>query len=83
VQDAFSRIGQESQERYYKLGFKGMTVGGAQVSELHANFIINRGQASAADVLALIRRIRDRVKAEENIDLELEICVIGEEAAND
>jgi UDP-N-acetylmuramate dehydrogenase len=60
-----------------------MTVGGAQVSELHANFIINRGQATAADVLALVRRIRDRVKAEENIDLELEICVIGEEAAND
>ena len=60
-----------------------MTLGGAQVSELHANFIINRGQATAADVLALIRRIRDRVKAEENIDLELEICVIGEEAAND
>jgi UDP-N-acetylmuramate dehydrogenase len=66
-----------------KLGFKGMTLGGAQVSEMHANFIINRGQATAADVLALIRRIRDRVKAEENIDLELEICVIGEEAAND
>jgi UDP-N-acetylmuramate dehydrogenase len=60
-----------------------MTLGGAQVSELHANFIINRRQATAEDVLALIRRIRDRVKAEENIDLELEICVIGEEAAND
>jgi UDP-N-acetylmuramate dehydrogenase len=66
-----------------RLGFKGMTLGGAQVSELHANFIINRGQATAADVLGLIQRIRDRVKAEENIDLELEIRVIGEEAAND
>jgi UDP-N-acetylmuramate dehydrogenase len=66
-----------------RLGFKGVTVGGAQVSEIHANFIINRGQATAEDVLRLIRRIRDRVKSEENIDLELEICVIGEEAAND
>jgi UDP-N-acetylmuramate dehydrogenase len=66
-----------------RLGFKGVTVGGAQVSELHANFIINRGQATAADVQALIRRIRDRVKAEENIDLELEIRVVEEEAAND
>ncbi|MGO9568426.1 MAG: UDP-N-acetylmuramate dehydrogenase [Desulfomonilaceae bacterium] len=66
-----------------RLGFKGITVGGAQVSEMHANFIINRGQATAEDVLELILRIRERVKSEENIDLELEICVIGEEAAND
>jgi UDP-N-acetylmuramate dehydrogenase len=50
---------------------------------MHANFIINRGQATAEDVLELIRRIRDRVKSEEDVDLELEICVIGEEAAND
>jgi len=66
-----------------RLGFKGMTVGGAQVSEVHANFIINLGQATADDVLKLIRRIQEQVKSEENIDLELEICVMGEDAAND
>ncbi|MGB6065569.1 MAG: UDP-N-acetylmuramate dehydrogenase [Desulfomonilaceae bacterium] len=62
-----------------RLGFKAMTVGDAQVSEVHANFIINRGQATARDVLELIQRIKARAKAEENIDLELEICIIGEE----
>lgn len=66
-----------------RLGFKGLTIGGAQVSEMHANFIINLGQATAEDVLELIRKIHERVKSEENIDLELEICVIGAEAAND
>lgn len=65
-----------------RLGCKGLTIGGAQVSEMHANFIINLGQATAEDVLNLIRKIRERVKSEENIDLELEICVVGEEAAN-
>lgn len=65
-----------------RLGFKGFTIGGAQVSEMHANFIINLGQATAKDVLDLIRKIRERVKSEENIDLELEICVMGQEAAN-
>jgi UDP-N-acetylmuramate dehydrogenase len=65
-----------------RLGFKGLTVGGARVSEMHANFIINQGNAAAEDVLELIRRIRERVKSEENLDLELEIRVIGEEAAN-
>jgi UDP-N-acetylmuramate dehydrogenase len=64
-----------------RLGFKGMTVGGAQVSGVHANFIVNRGGASASDVLALIGEIRCRVKEQEHIDLELEIRVVGEESA--
>lgn len=62
-----------------RLGFKGITAGGAQVSEVHANFIVNRGEATAADVLLLIDLIRDRVRASEDIDLELEIQVMGEE----
>ena len=66
-----------------RLGFKGKAVGDAQVSEIHANFIINRGQASAEDFLEMIRRIKEKVKSEENIDLELEICVIGEEVADE
>lgn len=65
-----------------RLGFKGTRVGDAQVSEVHANFIVNLGKATAADVLELIEKIRIRVKAEENVDLELEICVMGEERSD-
>ncbi len=61
-----------------KLGFKGKTVGDAQVSDLHANFIINRGNATASEVLKLISMIRGEVKKEYGIDLELEIRLIGE-----
>jgi len=61
-----------------RLGLKGASVGGAMVSEIHANFIVNRGNASAADVLRLIDLIRSRAKAEEGVDLELEIRVLGE-----
>lgn len=63
-----------------RLGLKGMTVGDAQVSEVHANFIINRGRATATDVLALIEQVRERVRADEAVDLELEICVLEEQS---
>jgi UDP-N-acetylmuramate dehydrogenase len=66
-----------------RLGFKGRAVGDAQVSEVHANFIINRGNARAADVLELIEIVRSTVKEKEHIDLELEIRVLGEEASHD
>jgi len=66
-----------------RLGFKGMAVGDAQVSEVHANFIVNREKARAADVLELVERIRTRVREEEGIDLELEIRVLGEEPTDD
>ena len=59
-------------------GLKGEQVGGAQVSTKHANFIVNRGRASAADVLALIRLVQDRVKAASGVDLQLELKVVGE-----
>jgi UDP-N-acetylmuramate dehydrogenase len=62
-------------------GGKGMRVGGAVVSEKHANFILNEGDATAADVLELIARIRARVKEEFDVDLNTEICIIGEPAA--
>jgi UDP-N-acetylmuramate dehydrogenase len=61
-----------------RLGLKGAAVGDAQVSEIHANFIINRGRATCADVLELVQKIREQVRAVEKIDLELEIRVIGE-----
>jgi len=59
------------------LGLKGKTVGGAQISEKHANFIINQGCATAHDVLALIHFVRAKVKARYNILLELEVMILG------
>jgi UDP-N-acetylmuramate dehydrogenase len=62
-----------------ELGLKGTRVGGAEVSELHGNFIVNRGAARAADVIALIEQIRRRAREERGIDLEPEIKIIGED----
>lgn len=64
-----------------RLGLKGLRVGDAQVSEIHGNFIVNRGQARARDVLELIEIIRSRVEEQEHVSLSLEIQVIGEEGA--
>lgn len=58
-------------------GLKGFRVGGAQVSDLHANFILNRGQATASDVLAVVRHIQDTVKSQKNIVLEPEFRFLG------
>jgi UDP-N-acetylmuramate dehydrogenase len=66
-----------------RLGFKGMAVGGAQVSDVHANFIVNREKARAADVLELVEKIRTRVKEEEGLELDLEIRIIGEQSPDD
>ncbi|MDH4120734.1 MAG: UDP-N-acetylmuramate dehydrogenase [Deltaproteobacteria bacterium] len=54
-------------------GLKGVTLGGAQVSEKHANFIVNRGGATAADVLTLVERIRAEVERRFGIGLEMEV----------
>jgi UDP-N-acetylmuramate dehydrogenase len=48
------------------------------ISDKHANFIVNRGGATAADVLALIDRVRDEVKKTAGVQLELEIKVVGD-----
>lgn len=58
-------------------GLKGVSVGGAQVSEKHAGFIINRGGATAADILSLIKHVQARVKAQTGVSLETEIRLIG------
>ncbi|MCD8142161.1 MAG: UDP-N-acetylmuramate dehydrogenase [Clostridiales bacterium] len=58
-------------------GLKGLTVGGAQVSEKHSGFIINKGGATCADVLALAQQVHDIVQAETGISLELEIKRLG------
>ncbi len=57
-------------------GLKGLTVGGAQVSEKHAGFVINTGTATAADVLEVIRQVQERVLAEKGVRLEPEVRVI-------
>ena len=59
------------------LGLKGLSVGGAQVSEVHANFIVNNGSATAADVIALIQEIRAKVKESYGFELQTEIRFIG------
>lgn len=58
-------------------GLKGMRVGGAQVSAVHANFIVNRGRASAADCWELIQRVREQVLRRLAVELELEIVLLG------
>jgi UDP-N-acetylmuramate dehydrogenase len=60
-------------------GLKGYRVGDAQISEKHANFIVNRGQARAQDILALIELARKKVYQEKGVWLEMEIQVIGED----
>ena len=54
-------------------GLKGCTIGGAQVSELHAGFIVNRGGATAGDIQALIRHVQDVVLQETGVTLEPEV----------
>jgi UDP-N-acetylmuramate dehydrogenase len=60
-------------------GLKGYRIGDAQVSEKHANFIVNRGRARARDILALIEFTRKKVFEEKGVWLEMEIQVIGED----
>ena len=59
-------------------GLKGLTVGGAQVSEKHAGFVVNRGGATCADVTELIRRIQQRVLDQAGVRLEPEVRFVGE-----
>lgn len=58
-------------------GAKGWTQGDAEVSAVHANFIINRGRATAADVASLLARVRREVCARFGVELELEVHFVG------
>jgi UDP-N-acetylmuramate dehydrogenase len=60
-------------------GLKGYRIGDAQISEKHANFIVNRGRARAQDILALIELARKKVHQEKGVWLETEIQVMGED----
>jgi UDP-N-acetylmuramate dehydrogenase len=61
-----------------KSGLKGYRVGGIQVSEKHANYLVNTGNATASDVVKLIKTIQDKVLEETGYKLETEIKMIGE-----
>lgn len=59
-------------------GLKGETIGGAKISSKHANFILNTGNASASDILALMEIVQEKVLNMFNIELETEIEIVGE-----
>jgi UDP-N-acetylmuramate dehydrogenase len=60
------------------VGLKGARVGDAEVSMKHANFMVNRGQASAADVMALIGKVRSAIRRRAGVRLDLELKIVGE-----
>ncbi len=59
------------------VGLKGARIGDAQVSEKHANFVVNLGQARAADVIALIKKVGRTVEEQTGVTLELELKIVG------
>jgi UDP-N-acetylmuramate dehydrogenase len=61
-------------------GCRGLTIGGAQVSEKHCNFLINTGDATSADIENLGDEVRRRVKAKSGVDLHWEIARVGDKA---
>ena len=60
-------------------GLKGFSIGDAEVSTKHAGFVVNKGKATAEDVLELVEYIKKEVKEKFNVEIELEILVIGKE----
>ena len=65
-----------------EMGLKNASVGGARVSEVHANFIVNDGGATAEEILSLIARIKEKIRVERGIELETEVSIIGEEPSS-
>ena len=59
-------------------GLKGFSIGGAQVSKKHANFIINTGNATAADIEALISLVQEKVAEQQNVKLVHEVHFLGD-----
>ena len=58
-------------------GLRGYSVGGAQVSEKHCGFVVNRGGATASDVMTLVRDVQDKVREEFGVELEIEVRLLG------
>lgn len=63
-------------------GLRGFSIGGAQVSEKHCGFVINRGNATSADIYAIIKEVQRRVKENSGVMLETEVILLGEFAEN-
>src|SRR5262249_42870042 len=61
-----------------ELGLKGLRVGDAYVSDVHGNFIVNEGEATAAQVLELIGKIQETAREQRGIELETEVQIVGE-----
>ncbi|MDR5683048.1 MAG: UDP-N-acetylmuramate dehydrogenase [Armatimonadota bacterium] len=59
-------------------GAKGMASGGVRVSEVHANYMVNAGGGRAEDVLRLVGRVRERVRSQFGVELELEVKLVGD-----
>lgn len=59
-------------------GLRGFSVGGAQVSEKHCGFVINRGGATASDVMELCREVKRKVREQFGVELEMEVKILGE-----
>ncbi|MEM6910462.1 MAG: UDP-N-acetylmuramate--L-alanine ligase [Verrucomicrobiota bacterium] len=66
-----------------ELGLKGRAIGPAEVSEVHGNFIVNRGGASASEVLRLMEEIQEIARQERGLDLHPEVQILGEETIFD
>ena len=76
----FKNPPQESAGRLIEeAGLKGFTIGGAKISEKHANFIVNTGTASATDILKLMKVVRSEVNKRFGITLEPEVRILGKE----
>jgi len=70
--------GQPAGKLIEEMGLKGVTKGGAQISPKHANFIINKGNATASDILSLIELVQSQARKEKDVNLETEVVIIGE-----
>lgn len=71
------QVGRPSGQVFDELGLKGFKVGNAEVSQFHANFVWNKGNASTTDMLTLTSKMREKAKKIANADLELEVQPVG------
>lgn len=60
-----------------QLGLKGLKQGDAEISEKHGNFVVNRGNATAQDILSVVRRVQEEAKARFGLTIELEVQLVG------
>jgi len=71
--------GRQAWQLIEQAGLRGAIVGGAQVAEAHANFLVNRGGATAADFLELAALIKEKVRQSSGVELEEEVRIVGDE----